>query len=236
LLYTAPNNLFHEVTTLQTNILYSQLSPEHFAAILALGNFVHGENYLDDAGIKEIYANSWCDNINGSWVAIDTSYESGEGINDIDDISNDSTNTPDPRRLKEGYLVGFRLTLAPQKWAIDKWCTPEEWVHEPNDVCYFKCNTVDNNYRGQGVGKALLFKSIESAKQQGAKAGLAHIWLASPNNSAFGYFSACGGKLIKEHPNKWQIHSIEDDYECPVCIDVCYCAGAEMLLSFAEIA
>jgi predicted GNAT family acetyltransferase len=203
---------------LQTNIRYIQLTPEHFNAVIALGNTVHGDNYLDLNSMQSIYANSWRNNINGSWVAINTA--PGESEQD------------DRRQVNEGYLVGFRLTLAPQMWNADKWCSPPLWPYEQSDICYFKCNTVDDQMRGQGVGKALLFKSIESAKQQGAKAGLAHIWLASPNNSAFGYFSACGGKLVKEHPNKWQIHSIEDNYDCPVCGSFCTCTAAEMLLDF----
>lgn len=207
---------------MKTNIKYMQLTPEHFDAVIALGNTVHGDNYLSPALIKDIYVNGWRDNINASWVALDTARE--------------SLDTTDPRQIGSAYLIGFRLTLAPTMWRIDKWCSPELWPYPPEDICYFKCNTVDDKYRGLGLGKSLLFKSVNSAKQQGAKAGLAHIWLASPNNSAFGYFSACGGKLIKEHANKWQIHSIEDGYDCPVCPDICYCSGAEMLLNFDDSA
>lgn len=183
---------------------YQQLAPRHFDAILALGNFVHGDNYIDEAGIKDLYERSWQNDVNASWVAID----------------------------EQGKLVGFRLTVAPQLWEPDQWCTPDKWEVDTGKVCYFKCNTVDESVRGKGVGSSLLRRSITSAQQQGAVAGLAHIWLASPNNSAFGYFSACGGELVKEHPNKWQIHCIEDGYECPVCQSLCTCTAAEMILKF----
>jgi ribosomal protein S18 acetylase RimI-like enzyme len=204
------------------NIIYTQLTPKHFNAVLALANFVHGDNYLNEGSLQTIYKHSWLNEVNCSWVAIDPQSQ----------CNNSENNQRDSRQLPSGYLVGFRLTLAPQTWPIDKWCSAHLWPYPADDVCYFKCNTVDANMRGKGIGKALLLKSIESAKQQGAKAGLAHIWLASPNNSAFAYFSACGGKLIKEHPNKWQIHSIEDNYQCPVCFTICTCTGAEMLLAF----
>jgi ribosomal protein S18 acetylase RimI-like enzyme len=185
------------------NIQYHPLSPEHFERLLALANYVHGDNYLDLESIQTLYRKSFSSGINASFVAL------------IDD-----------------KLIGFRLTIAAQHWKVDQWCTPSMWPFPANQVCYFKCNTVDSEYRQFGVGSTLLRMSIETAKQQGAKAGLAHIWLASPGNSAFRYFSKCGGRLIKEHPGKWRDSSINDGYCCPVCVDVCECVAAEMLLTF----
>ena len=185
-------------------IEYQQLAPRHFDAIVTLGNRVHGDNYIDNQGIRDLYERSWQDDVNASWVAIDDS----------------------------GKLLGFRLTVASNHWQPDQWCTPAQWGVNPEHVCYFKCNTVDELARGKGVGSSLLRRSIASAQQQGAIAGLAHIWLASPNNSAYGYFSACGGELVKKHPNKWQIRCIEDGYECPVCKALCTCTATEMILKF----
>lgn len=184
-------------------IEYQQLAPQHFEQIITLGNQVHGDNYLDDAAIARIYRQSFVQDINASWVA-----------------------------LEADKLVGFRLTFGAQNWTLDKWCTPKKWGVEPSRVCYFKCNTVDQQYRGLGVGSTLLKLSVEEAKKQGAAAGLAHIWLASPGNSAYRYFTQCGGKLVKEHPGKWQELSIHDGYDCPVCPGICECVGAEMLLTF----
>lgn len=204
------------------SISYTPLTPDYFIAIIALGNQVHGANYLDLESLQAIYEKSWAKNINASWVAVDNDH---------------CTSTEDSlRQVHSGYLVGFRLTLAAQQWTIDEWCSPELWLIDQQQVCYFKCNTVDETCRGEGIGKQLLHQSIQSAKAQGAIAGLAHIWLASPNNSAFGYFSACGGKFIKEHANRWQIYSIKDEYHCLVCGSFCTCTGAEMLLTFNELA
>ncbi len=183
---------------------YELLKPKHFKQVIELGNWVHGDNYMDQETLHDIYEKSWDNSINASWVALDD----------------------------QQSLLGFRLTLAAKNWEIDKWCTPSLWGVDPSHICYFKCNTVSPEARGKGIGSALLQKSIMTAKKQGAAGGLAHIWLASPNNSAFKYFSRNGGELVKEHPNKWQIHSIEDGYDCPVCGTLCTCSAAEMLLTF----
>ncbi|MCW8107505.1 GNAT family N-acetyltransferase [Alteromonas ponticola] len=182
---------------------YVQFDPTHFDGVLELGNRVHGDNYLTTESIKTIYEDSWQDDINASWVA-----------------------------LLEGKVVGFRLTYAASKWIPSEWCSPELWPFPPHQVCYFKCNTVDKSIRAHGVGSKLLKRSIERAKLQGAKAGLAHIWLASPGNSAFKYFSKNGGKLVKKHPNRWRYASIHEGYDCPVCEGYCECVAAEMILPF----
>ncbi|GAA0859702.1 GNAT family N-acetyltransferase [Aliiglaciecola litoralis] len=189
--------------TSKAKVQYCALAPEHFDRLLILANHVHGENYLDREGIEKLYKNSFSNGINASVVSL---------------IGDD--------------LVGFRLTIAADKWLPDEWCSPEKWPVSSEQVCYFKCNTVDSAYRQLGIGSTLLKMSIDKAQQQGAKAGLAHIWLASPGNSAFRYFSKCGGKLVKEHPGKWRNMSINEGYDCPVCPQICECIAAEMLLTF----
>ena len=183
----------------------SEFAPEHFADVIKLGNLVHGDGYLDEQAVAKIYDISFANGINASFVAYD---------GDI--------------------MVGFRLTYAAGTWPIDQWCTPEKWGHNEQNVCYFKCNTVAEEYRGQGVGSKLLKKSIEQAKRQGCTAGLAHIWLQSPGNSAFRYMSRAGGKVIKEHPDRWRESSIKDGYECIICGFDCHCVAAEMLLEFND--
>lgn len=182
---------------------YKQLAPAFFDQVIGLGNKVHGDNYLDPESLARIYHKSIVNGINASWVAL---------------ICDE--------------LVGFRLTLAADQWEPDHWCTPDLWNVASKHVCYFKCNTVDERYRSAGIGSRLLSLSINCARQQGSHAGLAHIWLASPGNSAFRYFSKCGGELIKKHPGKWRNLSIDDGYCCPVCPDICECVAAEMIIHF----
>ncbi len=175
----------------------------HFDDVIKLGNDVHGDNYLCHDSLKVMLKQGIKDGINASLVGY---------IGDT--------------------LVGFRITWAAGNWTIDKWCTPQKWGHKPENVVYFKCNTVDERFRGQGIGGKLLSASIDLCKKQGATAGLAHIWLQSPGNSAFRYMSRAGGKVIKEHPDRWYESSVKDGYYCIVCKGICHCTAAEMLLEF----
>lgn len=193
----------HQSVMARFDINYAPLAPEHFAGVIALGNKVHGDNYLTNALLSDYYTKSFVDDINASWIA-----------------------------LNQNSVVGFRLTFAHNQWQTDEWCTPSLWPATAANICYFKCNTVDPAMQGQGIGSHLLRKSIDAAKLQGADAGLAHIWLASPGNSAFKYFTKNGGQLIKKHANKWRYASIYAGYDCPVCAEYCECEGAEMLLEF----
>ncbi|UAA39369.1 GNAT family N-acetyltransferase [Paraneptunicella aestuarii] len=187
----------------KSNIRFVPFTPEAFDAVIELGNLVHGDNYLDNDKVQYLYNASLKHGINASLVAY------------MDDD-----------------LVGFRLTQAPEQWDIDEWCSPELWGFDKEQVCYFKCNTVHERCRGTGIGSELLKRSIEQAKKQGAKAGLAHIWLASPGNSAYKYFKKCGGELVKEHPNRWQGWYDSHGYICPVCGEFCTCTAAEMMIKF----
>lgn len=193
--------------TQSSAIIYAPLQPEHFDGVVTLGNHVHGDNYLSLDSLASMFEKSFHGEINASWVALD-----------------------------DEKVVGFRITYAHSHWQPDKWCTPERWQVPADKVCYFKCNTVSPDYQGCGIGSTMLSHSIDSARQQGALAGLAHIWLASPGNSAFKYFSKNGGELIKKHPDKWRYEALYEGYDCPVCDGVCACEGAEMLLKFEPLA
>jgi GNAT superfamily N-acetyltransferase len=188
-----------------TELFIVPFEPEHFADVVALGNLVHGDNYLSLEALAKMHKISFSKGINASFVALD-----GD------------------------KLVGFRLTYAAGKWPIDKWCTPEDWGHDIDKVCYFKCNTVDESCRGKGIGGKLLNRSIEVTKQQGCTAGLSHIWLQSPGNSAFRYMSGAGGKVVKKHPNRWLESSHNEGYRCVICKGDCYCEAAEMILEFEQ--
>jgi len=182
---------------------YKQLTPEDFEKIIVLGTQVHGEGYLDSKNIKQWYEKGLYKGVNAGYVV-----------------------------YHQDKLVGFRITYAPSQWYIDQWCTPNLWNIESDKVCYFKCNTVDENYRGHGIGGKLLQLSIEAAKKQGALGGVSHLWKQSPNNSAVRYFSKCGGKLIKAHPDKWYEDSI-NGYDCTLCGFNCHCEAAEMIIHFS---
>ncbi|MBO9489481.1 GNAT family N-acetyltransferase [Endozoicomonas sp. G2_1] len=188
------------------NISYRPLQQQDFDAVIELANRVHGQGYLNQARLQAWYQQGFAKGINSHFVAYDQGLESTT-------------------------LAGFRLCFATEQWRIDQWCSPELWSHATEQVAYFKCNTVDENYRGLGVGSQLLKLSVAALKQQGATAGVSHLWRQSPGNSAIKYFSKCGGKLIKDHPRKWQ-QDCDNGYECIICGFECYCVAAEMMITF----
>ncbi len=189
-----------------SQIVYLPLTAEHFSAAITLANQVHGDGYLTNETI-----NHWVD----------------KGITNVDNQEINSSFVA----LLNGKLIGFRITYAAKRWSIDHWCSPQLW-HIPAELCcYFKCNTVDENYRGLGVGKNLLTLAINATKRQGAKAGISHLWKQSPNNSAVAYFSHCGGELITTHQDRW-LEDSKQGYCCVLCGYNCHCEAVEMIIHF----
>jgi ribosomal protein S18 acetylase RimI-like enzyme len=137
------------------------LSEDDFEKVIDLGERIHGKNYLTPETMEEIYHKSFSPDGNCcSYVLYDG-----------------------PRDGKTGKMVGFRLTYAPGAWEPDKWCSVDAWGVPPEKVCYFKSNTIDSAYRGQGLGPYLLDVSMQTVKQQGAVAGVTHIWMSSSGYS-----------------------------------------------------
>ena len=199
-------------------VSYEKLTPKHFKQVITLANKVHGDGYLNDQSMADWAARSISADIsstNTSYVAL---------------LNNKASKKTD--NIEDKYqLIGFRITFTPEHWQADQWCSPDLWQVPKSQCCYFKCNTVDEQYRGLGVGKKLLRLSIEAAKKQGAQAGIAHLWKQSPNNSAVAYFTHCGGELIKTHPDKWNEES-KNGYACILCGHDCHCDAAEMIIHF----
>jgi ribosomal protein S18 acetylase RimI-like enzyme len=194
------------------NISYEKLTPKYFKQVIQLGNQVHGAGYLNDENMIEWATRGISNNENCSYVAL---------------LSLPSNSSVEIKK----QLVGFRLTYTADNWQADEWCSPNLWQVPQDKCCYFKCNTVDENYRGLGIGKTLLQLSIETAKKQGAAAGVSHLWKESPNNSAVTYFARCGGELINYHPGKWNEDS-QQGYNCILCGYDCHCEAAEMIIYF----
>lgn len=192
------------MTIQKDNIKYFPLSAEYFSPVITLANHVHGSGYLNDEKIVQWTNKGIVNNINTSFVAV-----------------------------LDNKVIGFRSTYSANQWQIDQWCSPHLWQVDSQKCCYFKCNTVDEKYRGLGIGKQLLQLAIKAAQQQGAQAGISHLWKQSPNNSAVSYFSNCGGTLIKSHPDKWYEDS-KQGYNCILCGHDCHCDAAEMIISFAK--
>ena len=191
-------------------VTYKALTPEYFKQVIKLGNEVHGDGYLNDENIAAWAACGISNHINCGYVAL--------------------LNVSSTQKLEE-KVIGFRITFSAEHWQPDQWCSPDLWQIPVDRCCYFKCNTVDENYRGLAVGKKLLQLSINAATQQGAQAGVSHLWKQSPNNSAVAYFTRCGGELVKSHPEKWNAES-KLGYNCILCGHDCHCEAAEMIIYF----
>jgi len=187
------------------DFLITALDTRDFDKIITLGALCHGENYLDYAHLENILEMSTKDGLISSAVCYD----------------------------KE-ELIAFRLTYAPGKWCLDKWCTPEDWGIPVDKVSYLKSITVRPDYRRFGLAKRLLKRTINLSKEQGAVAGVAHIWLESPEQAAYKYFLNAGARLVKMHPNRWSVDCIEIGYRCVRCGNNCVCTAAEMILTFGE--
>ena len=125
---------------------YQPLTPKDFTKVIHLATEVHGAGYLDQVSMQAWYEKGLKNNINAGFVV-----------------------------YHDKKLVGFRITYAVGQWQTDQWCSPALWPVPADKVCYFKCNTVDENYRGHGIGGELLKYSITAAKQQGAIAGVSHL-------------------------------------------------------------
>ena len=179
------------------------MQPAHFAEIVALANQVHGDNYLDLKSLTQLYPRGIKHGINAGFVA-----------------------------LADEKVVGYRLSYAAGQWLLDKWCSVELWPVAADKMAYFKSVAVAPALQGQGLGPALLKASVSALQQQGAAAGLAHIWQQSPNNAAQRYFTKAGAILLRVHPDRWLHLSETANYICPLCGDRCHCSAAEMALTF----
>ncbi|MBU2917603.1 GNAT family N-acetyltransferase [Psychrosphaera sp. F3M07] len=188
---------------MKTQFQLYNLSEEHFTDVINLGNLVHGDGYLFPDTLAAMHLKGIKDGLNSSFV------------------------------LYHGdMLVGFRITYAPNNWQLDRWCTPELWPIATELVAYFKCNTIHPDFQGKGLGGKLLSESMTTLKQMGAKAGLSHIWMQSPGNASFKYFTKAGGVLIKTHPRRWHEDEALQDYVCIICGEDCFCNASEMMLEF----
>ena len=107
------------------------------------------------------------------------------------------------------------------------------WEIDPEKVAYFKCNTLEKEFRGKGIGTLLLNKSIGECKRLGALAGLAHISVGSVNQYNYKYFIRAGGKDVTTYFNHWNRDFNNKDYVCSRCGDNCQCSVSEMILDFS---
>jgi ribosomal protein S18 acetylase RimI-like enzyme len=188
------------------------LREEDFEGIIKLANKIFGDNYLTHEDMHSILKKSKKGDRNCSFTM---TLNEGDGIE---------------------RLIGFRLTYAPGQW-IDSYdpkleLNPEMWGFDPEKVAYMKSNALDEEFRGSGFGRMLLDRGIAETKRMGADAAVAHIWMNSPGNSAYNYFTRAGGRLIKTYPSYWTDYHTED-MPCIHCGFPCECPAAEMIIDYS---
>lgn len=181
-----------------------ELELPYFTDLIRLANAVHGDNYLNPASLLQMHQQGIKQGMNASFVALD----------------------------EQQNVLGYRISFAAGQWQADKWCSQNLWPVAIADMAYFKSIAVCEKQRGKRIASTLLAKSVAVLKQQGAKAGLAHIWRECPGNAAERYFSQAGGNVLAIHPQRWRHLSETVGYDCPICENVCLCSAAEMLLQF----
>jgi ribosomal protein S18 acetylase RimI-like enzyme len=186
------------------------LEKEDFDSVISLGNKIFGDGYLSQEVMSDVLKKSVKDGTNCSYTL---SMSEGDGIR---------------------KLIGFRLTYAPGQWlgSYPFETHPELWGFDPDKVAYMKSNCLDAEFRGKGFGRMLLDHAIGQCRRAGADAALAHIWMNSPGNSAYKYFSRAGGKEVIVYPEYWsELHS--EEAPCIHCGNSCICPAAEMIIDFS---
>jgi ribosomal protein S18 acetylase RimI-like enzyme len=188
------------------------LREEDFEGVIKLANKIFGDNYLTHEDMQSILKKSKKGDRNCSFTM---TLNEGDGVE---------------------RLIGFRLTYAPGQW-IDSYdpkleLNPEMWGFDPEKVAYMKSNALDEEFRGGGFGRMLLDRGIAETKRMGAEAAVAHIWMNSPGNSAYNYFTRAGGHLVKTYPSYWTDYHTED-MPCIHCGFPCECPAAEMIIDYS---
>ena len=189
------------------------LQEKDFEAVIKLGNDIFGDNYLTQNDLKDILKKSVN---NGRNCSFTLTLNEGDGVE---------------------RLIGFRLTYSPGQW-IDSYdpdleLSSDMWGFDPEKVAYMKSNALDKEFRGQGFGRMLLDHAVAATRRMGAEAAVAHIWMNSPGNSAFNYFTRAGGKLVKMYPSYWVNYHLENK-PCIHCGFPCECPAAEMIIDYSK--
>lgn len=188
------------------------LQEKDFENIIKLGNSIFGDNHLTQDNLKSILKKSTKDNKNCSFIL---TLNEGDGIE---------------------RFIGFRLTYAPGQW-IDSYdsnleLSLDKWGFDSEKTAYMKINALDEQFRGLGFGRMLLDRAIAETRRMGAEAAVAHIWMNSPNNSAYNYFSRAGGRVVKLYPSYFTYHA--KDNPCIRCGFPCECLAAEMIIDYSK--
>lgn len=128
---------------------------------------------------------------------------------------------------ENGKIHGIRITYPPGCWnhGKGKGLSPELWKIPQEETAYFQSLFIDPALTGQGWGKKLSMRSLESLRSLKARAVVCHSWKESPNDSSGRYLRALGFEVVATHPLYWK----DVDYICTRCGKPCLCTAEEMI-------
>ncbi len=92
-----------------------------------------------------------------------------------------------------------------------------------NGDAYVRTVAVSIDYSGQGIGTALIAKSVECLKSIGAKKIMSPLWKHDGIVNSDVVFRRNGFLPVRENPDYWYADSLEKGYLCPVCGKGCHC-------------
>lgn len=90
-------------------------------------------------------------------------------------------------------------------------------------VAYVRTVAVSPDYSGQGIGTALIAKSVEYLKSIDAKKIMSPLWKHDGVVNSDVVFRRNGFLPVREIPDYWYADSLAKGYSCPVCGKGCHC-------------
>ncbi len=94
---------------------------------------------------------------------------------------------------------------------------------EQDGKAYVRTVAVNPDFSGQGIGTALIAKSVEYLKSIGAKKIMSPLWKHDGIVNSDVVFRRNGFLPVREIPDYWYADSIAKGYSCPVCGNGCHC-------------
>lgn len=97
------------------------------------------------------------------------------------------------------------------------------YIDSTEGKSYVRTVAVDSAFSGQGIGTALVAKSVEYLKSVGAKKIMSPLWKHDGVVNSDVVFRRNGFCPVLEIPDYWYADSIAKGYFCPVCGKGCRC-------------
>jgi len=108
------------------------------------------------------------------------------------------------------------------------------YVDSNDGKSYVRTVAVDPAFSGQGIGTALVARSVDYLKSLGAKKIMSPLWKHDGVVNSDVVFRRNGFLPVFEIPDYWYADSIAKGYSCPVCGKGCRCKCVMYELNIRE--